>query len=83
MDLVSDEVNQASLNSLKLKLILDDVGVSLENFKFVVNAEDYGFDPTETPRTDKIVRCFLDLREMTVFVILVGSYDCELETLEA
>lgn len=52
--------------------------MSLENFKFVVNAEEYGFDPSETPRTDKMVICFLDLQEMTVFVILVGCYDLEL-----
>nr|GMD95744.1 anthranilate phosphoribosyltransferase isoform X1 [Ipomoea batatas] len=30
-------------------------GVSRESFKFVVNAENYGFEPTDTPRTDRSV----------------------------
>ena len=34
---------------------LIDVGVSFDIFKFVMNVEKYGFDPTETPRTDKLV----------------------------
>ncbi|XP_074317520.1 uncharacterized protein LOC141653592 [Silene latifolia] len=30
-------------------------GVSRESFSFEVNAEDYGIDPTDTPRTDRSV----------------------------
>lgn len=31
------------------------LGVSRENFTMEVNAKDYGFEPTETPRTDRSV----------------------------
>lgn len=30
--------------------------MSRENFNVVVNAEEYGLEPTETPRTDKLVK---------------------------
>lgn len=32
------------------------IGVSRENFNIVINAKDYDFDPTDTPRTDRSVR---------------------------
>ena len=32
------------------------LGVSRENFNIVINAKDYGFEPTDTPRTDRSVR---------------------------
>nr|CAD1822832.1 unnamed protein product [Ananas comosus var. bracteatus] len=36
--------------------ILSDIdGISRETFSIVVNAEDYGFKPTDTPRTDRSV----------------------------
>ncbi|KAL6505486.1 hypothetical protein OROHE_022865 [Orobanche hederae] len=31
-------------------------GVSRESFNFTVNASDYGFEPSDTPRTDRSVR---------------------------
>lgn len=31
-------------------------GVSRQNFNFEVNAKDYGFEPTNTPRTDRLVK---------------------------
>lgn len=34
--------------------------MSRENFNLVVNAEEYGFESSETPRTDKLVNA-LDL----------------------
>ncbi|CAH9091312.1 unnamed protein product [Cuscuta europaea] len=36
-------------------------GVSRESFNFVVNAEEYGFKPTDTPRTDKSVARNIEL----------------------
>ena len=32
-----------------------DTGVSRQNFNLEVNAVDYGFEPTNTPRTDRSV----------------------------
>ncbi|KAL6986712.1 hypothetical protein U1Q18_046853 [Sarracenia purpurea var. burkii] len=36
-------------------------GVSRENFNLEVNAKDYGFDPTDTPRTDRSVSRNIEL----------------------
>ncbi|XP_047332174.1 anthranilate phosphoribosyltransferase [Impatiens glandulifera] len=36
-------------------------GVSRENFKLEINAKDYGFEPTETPRTDRSVSRNIEL----------------------
>ncbi|XP_062110386.1 uncharacterized protein LOC133822159 [Humulus lupulus] len=36
-------------------------GVSLENFSLEVNAKDYGFEPTDTPRTDRSVAKNIEL----------------------
>lgn len=33
----------------------DFSGVSRQNFKTEVNAKDFGFEPTDTPRTDRSV----------------------------
>lgn len=32
-----------------------DAGVSRQNFTLDVNAKDYGFEPTDSPRTDRSV----------------------------
>ncbi|KAL1539330.1 anthranilate phosphoribosyltransferase [Salvia divinorum] len=36
-------------------------GVSRESFNIVVNAQDYGFEPTDTPRTDRSVTRNIEL----------------------
>lgn len=36
-------------------------GISRENFSIDVNAQDYGFEPTDTPRTDRSVSKNIDL----------------------
>ncbi|KAK1376586.1 Pyrimidine-nucleoside phosphorylase, bacterial/eukaryotic [Heracleum sosnowskyi] len=51
----------AGFRSLDMPMPYEVDGVSLENFKFVVNAEEYGLDPTETPRTDKMVSRNIEL----------------------
>ncbi|XP_073290622.1 uncharacterized protein [Primulina huaijiensis] len=47
-------VNYCSgFRSLNMTRAVD--GVSRESFNTVVNAKDYGFEPTDTPRTDRSV----------------------------
>ncbi|KAK9104377.1 hypothetical protein Scep_021221 [Stephania cephalantha] len=49
-------VNYCSGFRSKTNLSVSDVdGVSREHFNMEVNAKDYGFDPTDTPRTDRSV----------------------------
>ncbi|KAH7515678.1 hypothetical protein FEM48_Zijuj10G0052100 [Ziziphus jujuba var. spinosa] len=49
-------VNYCSgFRSLSMALASEVDGVSRENFSLKVNAEDYGFEPTDTPRTDRSV----------------------------
>ncbi|XP_073143006.1 uncharacterized protein [Henckelia pumila] len=53
-------VNYCSgFRSLSMRHAID--GVSRESFNTVVNAEDYGFEPTDTPRTDRSVTRNIEL----------------------
>ncbi|KAK2977461.1 hypothetical protein RJ640_016089 [Escallonia rubra] len=55
-------VNYCSgFRSLKMAPAYEVDGVSRENFNVVVNAKEYGFEPTETPRTDKLVSRNIEL----------------------
>lgn len=38
------------------KVTFGTVGVSRQSFNLEVDARDYGFEPTETPRTDRSVK---------------------------
>ncbi|XAR48095.1 Anthranilate phosphoribosyltransferase [Bertholletia excelsa] len=49
-------VNYCSgFRSLNVAAACEADGVSRESFNLVVNAKDYGFEPTDTPRTDRSV----------------------------
>jgi len=55
------------LLKLMAKLTSGIVGVSRQSFNLEVDARNYGFEPTETPRTDRSVKlpeaiCFTMLR---------------------
>lgn len=51
----------AGFRSLDMVMPYEVDGVSRENFNVVVNAEEYGLEPTETPRTDKLVSRNIEL----------------------
>ncbi|RVX04339.1 hypothetical protein CK203_018498 [Vitis vinifera] len=55
-------VNYCSgFRSLSATSALELDGVSRENFNIVINAKDYGFEPTDTPRTDRSVSRNIEL----------------------
>ncbi|KAJ0763344.1 putative anthranilate phosphoribosyltransferase [Helianthus annuus] len=55
-------VNYCSgFRSLNTPPAYDVDGVSRENFSFVVDPKDYGFEPSDTPRTDKSVSKNIEL----------------------
>ncbi|KAG6516548.1 anthranilate phosphoribosyltransferase-like [Zingiber officinale] len=55
-------VNHCSgFRSPRLDVLTDIDGISRESFSIDVNAEDYGFEPTDTPRTDRSVRKNIEL----------------------
>ncbi|XP_010248603.1 PREDICTED: uncharacterized protein LOC104591460 [Nelumbo nucifera] len=55
-------VNYCSgFRSLSKESISDVDGISRETFKIEVNAKDYGFEPTDTPRTDRSIMRNIEL----------------------
>lgn len=48
-------------------MILAIAGVSRQSFSLEVNAKDYGFEPTDTPRTDRSVQF---LRHALIFYLM-------------
>ncbi|PKI77148.1 hypothetical protein CRG98_002651 [Punica granatum] len=54
-------------------------GVSRQNFSLEVNAKDYGFEPTETPRTDRS-ECAINYRskeaQSSRDLTMIFSYIC-------
>ncbi|KAK4741427.1 hypothetical protein SAY87_025015 [Trapa incisa] len=55
-------VNYCSgFRSVNIESAVEVDGVSRQNFSLEVNAEDYGFEPTDTPRTDRSVSKNIEL----------------------
>lgn len=44
--------------NFKHRFLISTAGVLHEKFSVEINAKDYGFEPTDTPRTDRSVRVF-------------------------
>ena len=61
VDGIAKGILWSKISSIRVKLNIDSLSLSLspgilrENFSIDVNAKDYGFEPTDTPRTDRSV----------------------------
>ncbi|KAJ6356043.1 hypothetical protein OIU78_004207 [Salix suchowensis] len=64
-------VNYCSgFRSLSMDSAFELDGVSRQNFKTEVNAKDFGFEPTDTPRTDRSVSWVCDYSLFYPFFVL-------------
>lgn len=69
MSVLVDWACQSS--SIKIEAFTYDFsGVSRQNFKTEVNAKDFGFEPTDTPRTDRSVSSVCDYFLISSLVVL-------------